>query len=72
MESEVKKMVLVKICDICSREFETIFESKKHCSAVCVNQMARNYQRTKARRFKELEKEIKELRKQLQEKGQYG
>ncbi len=63
----MKKMVLIKVCDVCGKEFETIWKTKKHCSGQCVNVKARNYQRTKVRRLKELEEENKELKKQLQE-----
>jgi hypothetical protein len=60
-------MVLVKVCDICSREFETLFESKKHCSLRCINEKGRIYRKEKADRLRELEEENKELRKQLRE-----
>lgn len=59
--------ILVKVCDICKKEFETMFESKKRCSLECTNERGRDNQRRKADRLRELEEENKKLRKQLQE-----
>ncbi len=64
--------VLVKVCDICKKEFETMFQSQKHCSSECKNKMCRAYQRRKVQRFKELEEENKRLREQLGVCGNCG
>lgn len=71
----MKRIVLVKVCDICIRDFKTLVKSQKYCSLECVNEKGRRYQSERSillnqlkEENKELAEENKKLKKQLQEK----
>ncbi len=58
-------IIRTKICDICKRPFQTLFESKLHCSIQCNNEKSKVYQRTRSQRLKDLQKENEDLKRRI-------